>query len=191
MQFLKKAFYVFGYVFLITPSKAAEVVARHRLNGGEMSAQPLSVVLIIETLGRSVVILGSSVLCQQIIGGYWYSVIELDKCAFVLLLSGLVHQFSYFFFISRQGVEPTPRNFMLYRLVRNTCYSFLPGLLVVVTVCYVNAVAVVEVYNEEQVLLAYLLSTFVFFLIGLGEALLSRRVPTSLDLATKFRFGCG
>lgn len=181
MKDLNRLLYILGYILFVGPPRALDIAISERKRGGELAAVPVWGVLFLEGMLRLVLLLSVAVLFEQVIGSYWYSWLEIDRSAFVMLIAGSAHMVAYYLLLHRFRRSLGTRAFRVYRLVRNISYALLPGLAAVTLSLLYDAQRVTSVVDLQVQSFIYAGLTGLMLVLGVGEALLVSRVPKGLD----------
>lgn len=181
MAAMNKVLFLFGYFLFVGPPRTLDLALSHRRNGGELERVPVWGVLLVEAMLRVVLFLLIAVIAEQLMGSYWYSWLEFDRSALIMLISGGCHMLCYYVLLYRFRRQLGERSFRLYRLFRNLTYAFLPGLPVVTVMLLVDGVRSVQQSDLELQLIVYSGVTALMLLIGFAEGLTAKRRPLGLD----------
>lgn len=180
MRFFWYLLFVAGYILFLGPPRAYEIAKKQQENGGELASQPLWVVLIVEAMFRGVMLVGLATVVESFLGTAWYGWLRIDQSVAVLLLAGLIHMLVYYLvFKSRQRRRKAMLG-RLYRLLRNLSYAMTPGLAVVTLALAVDRLQATPELTDNDLHMTYAITTAIFFLIGVVEALFVKRRPTGL-----------
>lgn len=168
-----------GYVLYVGPSRAATLLRHEKSTGGELANSSLFSAFFVEAILRCGLLLMIGASTEVWLGLEIYNHLRLDSVFSILLISGSLHSAAqYFILVKLSGVKCAN---CLYRLVRNLCYSVLPGLFVVSIFLGIQFLEGLELYPEKFLLTVYAITTGVFLVAGLVEGLLASRRPTGLD----------
>lgn len=181
MKDLNRLLYILGYILFVGPPRALDLAVSERKRGGELARVPVWGVLLVEGLFRLVLLLSVAVFFEQLITPYWYSWLEIDRSAMIMLLIGSLHMISYYLLLHRFYKKLGSRTFRIYRLLRNIGYAFLPGLAAVTLALLYDAQQVTPVVDLQIQSMIYAGVTIVMLAAGIGEAILVSRTPQGLD----------
>lgn len=187
MKGLYRLLFILGYVLFVGPPRALDIAVSERRNGGELASIPVWGVLVVEGMLRIVLFLIVAVVVEQLITPYWYSWLEIDRSAGVILAIGLLHMTGYYLILHRMRRVLGVKAFRIYRLLRNIGYAFLPGLAAVTLGLLYDSQAAVQVFTEHRQLIVYGAVTSVMLIVGSAEALFVSRLPQGLDQYLKER----
>lgn len=180
MRFVVDIFNVFAYVFLISPPKALDLKRREAHFGGELSRQPLFVIVGLDLLIRITALAVIALGLEWLLGDFLYESYKLDLIfVAIVLLGGSHHLIYYLVFAVRQPVgKIRPR---IYRLLRNLLYTPLPSIAAILPVMVYEYFHGMEAYESLifQSFAPYVLSTT--FVAGLAEAAIGNRKPVGVD----------
>lgn len=181
MKDLNRLLFILGYILFVGPPRALDIAVSERRKGGELAGVPVWGVVLVEGLLRLVMLLVVAVSFEQLISSYWYSWLEIDRSAAVMLVVGSVHMTVYYLILHRFHRRIGSRAFRLYRLLRNVAYAFLPGLAVVTLALLYDAQRVTPIFDMYRQLLIYGTVTVLMLVAGISEAVLVSRTPQGLD----------
>ncbi len=176
-------FHWFGYVLLITPPRAIDLTVSERASRGELASQSLFIVMLVELLIRIALVLLVAVSLESFFGNTIYETYLLDTVFSVIVILGTCHSFSYFVLLGylrrRVGLRLAMR---LYRLLRNLCYSAIPGFMAVLPLLLWKWSHQKLPFEDGLVFDLYLFTTLLMIVIGMIEALIMKRKPLGLDV---------
>jgi len=176
--------HLLGYVLLIAPPRAIDLTVAERTRQGELSKQPLSIVMLVELLIRVALLLILAVALESIMGEIFYETYRLDIVFSIVAGFGACHSFIYFFFLGylRHSLG-TQRSMRIYRLLRNFCYASLPGMIAVLPILVWKWKWEQEQFpfEDDLVFSVYCSTTFLMIAVGAVEALIMKRKPLGLD----------
>jgi len=180
VRFFWSLLFFAGYVMFLGPPRAYEIAEKQRANRGELASQPLWVVLLVEAMFRGVLLVGVATIVESFLGKAWYSWLRIDQSVAVLLVAGLIHMLVYYLvFKSRQRRRKAMVG-RVYRLLRNIGYAMTPGLAVVTIFLAFDRLKATPDLTEDDLYTTYAVTTVIFLVIGMVEALLVKRRPSGL-----------
>lgn len=189
MKDLNRLLFVLGYILFVGPPRALDIAVSERNKGGELSRVPVWGVVLVEGMIRLVILLSAAVLLEQTITPYWYSWLEIDRSAAVVLVAGCLHMVVYYLLLHRFRARIGFKAFRIYRLLRNISYAFLPGLGAVTLGLLYDAQQSTPSFYSHLQLTVYVIVTATFLVVGISEALIVSRTPQGLDTYLKERAG--
>jgi hypothetical protein len=174
--------YLLGYALLIAPPRSIDLTVSERTRQGELSKQPLSIVMLVELLIRVAFILFLAVGLESIMGEIFYETYRLDVVFSIVAGFGACHSFVYFLFLGylRNSIG-TKLSLKIYRFLRNLCYASLPGMLVVLPLLVWKWKQDQLPFEDNFVLKVYFITTCLMVAAGAIEALVMKRKPLGLD----------
>ncbi|MFT7129352.1 MAG: hypothetical protein ACI89U_001468 [Gammaproteobacteria bacterium] len=174
--------HLLGYVLLIAPPRAIDLTVSERTRQGELSRQPLSIVMLVELLIRVAFILFLAVGLESIMGEIFYETYRLDVVFSIVAGLGACHSFVYLLFLGylRKSIGKKV-SLRIYRLLRNFCYASLPGMLVVLPLLVWKWRQDQLPFEDDLVLKVYFITTALMAAAGAIEALIMKRKPLGLD----------
>jgi putative effector of murein hydrolase LrgA (UPF0299 family) len=178
---LSNILFFIGYVLLFGPPRAIDLNSYERTTRGELKDQPLFIMLFVEFMVRSVLLLIIAVGAEQVMGDHLYETYRIDQLGFMLLVIGAIHSCIYYLLLGLGQPKLGWVGVRVYRLLRNLCYSFLPGIVAITPVIVWQAIEHQEPFSGELVEWIYLSTTVLMLLAGLIEAMLVKRRPRGLD----------
>lgn len=181
MKELNRLLFILGYILFVGPPRALDIAVSERRKGGELASVPVWGVLVVEGLLRLILLLIVAVSFEQLISSYWYSWLEIDRSAAVMLVVGSLHMLAYYLILHRFQRRIGSRAFRAYRLVRNLAYAFLPGLAVVTLALLYDSQQVIASVDLQLQASIYAGVTSVMLIAGIVEAVFVSRVPQGLD----------
>jgi len=174
--------YLLGYVLLISPPRSIDLTFNERARRGELSKQPLFIVMMIEFLIRSALLLILAVSIESLMTKMVYETYKLDVVFSAMVLLGAFHALSYYLLLgllrASIGLDLSIR---LYRLFRNLCYAAIPGLFTVMPLLVWKWKQQQIPFEDGLVFFVYLITTLVMAVLGIIEAMLMNRKPLGLD----------
>ena len=180
MRFFWSLLFFAGYVLFLGPPRAHEIAEEQRASRGELASQPLWVVLLVEAMFRGVLLVGLATVTESFLGNAWYSWLRIDQSIAILLLAGLIHMLVYYLvFKSRQRRRKAMLG-RVYRLLRNISYAMTPGLAVVTIFLAFDRLKATPNLTENDLYTTYAVTTVIFLVIGVVEALFVKRRPAGL-----------
>lgn len=183
MSALSKILFILGYLSLVGPPRTFKLQSSEQKQEGELSNQPLIVILMVEYLMRSVMLLVIFYGIEIAVGSVIYETYLLDYLGALLLAIGAFHTISYYLCFAMIADSKSPFRLRLYRLLRNLAYSGLPGVGVVAVLLLVEFLKEREAFtNPVMIINAYLYTTAVVLLIAMIEWMLVKRRPLGLDV---------
>jgi hypothetical protein len=175
-------FYPLGYLLLITPPRAIDLTVTERSRRGELSRQPLFVVMLVELLIRIALLLMAAVALEAVMTKTVYETYLLDWVFSMIAILGACHSLSYYLLLGYlRAVVGLERALRLYRLLRNLCYAAIPGLVAVLPLLLWRWKQEQPPFEDGLVLKAYLFTTGLMVAAGVIEALVMKRKPLGLD----------
>jgi hypothetical protein len=181
MRSLVRFFYLLGYVLLVSPPRAIDLTAAERAQRGELSKQPLLVVMLVEFLIRLAFVLMLAVVLESLMTKTVYETYLLDMVFSMIAFLGACHSLFYYLLLGclrdAIGLKVALR---LYRLLRNLCYAALPGLAVVVPLLVWKWKLGEPPFTDGVILQVYLGTTALMVIAGVVEAWVMRRKPLGL-----------
>lgn len=181
-RILLQVFYVMAYIMLIAPPRAIALTAEQREKGGELSSQPLIVVLAVELFMRVALVLLIAVMTESWLTETVYETYLLDRVFSLIVILGSLHTLSYYFllgeFQQRIGAVLSMR---IYRLARNLCYCAVPGLVAVIPVLVWQWKNDRLPFSDGLAFEVYTITTLLMLAAGLLEAMVMHRKPLGLD----------
>lgn len=181
MRFLVEIFRVFAYAFLISPPKALDLKRREAQLGGELSRQPLIVIVGLDLLIRVTALAMFAWGLEWFMGDVFYESYRLDLVFLTIVLLGGCHHLIYYLFFAVW--HPVGRfRARVYRFLRNLLYTPLPSLAALLPVMVYEFFHGVEAYESLiwQSLSPYVLS--ITLVVGLIEAAIGNRKPSGVDV---------
>ena len=174
-------FYAVGYLLLITPPQAVDLMQKQKTCQGELSRLPLVIVIIVELAIRLAILMLLAVGIESVVGDVIYESMRLDGAFLLVALLGILHSVSYYLMFGYwyDRLEHT-RAMRLYRLLRNIGYAFIPGLGVVLPLMLLRYREPQWVLGDGFLLVIYGLITVVMIIVGIIEVMLTRRKPLGL-----------
>lgn len=188
MQSLLRLMFIPGYLLLISPPRAIDLRTKERAQDGELSRQPLIVVLGIEFLLRGAVLLVLAVGAEQLVGDRFYETYHFDYLGILLIVIGAFHTLIYYLFLGLFQPQLGQVGFRVYRLLRNLAYAFLPGIVALLPVLLWQNLKGVEPFSGTLPSQVYLSVTALMILAGIIEAAITKRRPLGLDENLKIDF---
>jgi len=182
MRSFSSFFYLLGYVLLITPPRAIDLTATERAHQGELSKQPLFIVMIIELFIRIALVLIVAVSIESLITKTTYETYILDVVFGMIVILGACHSLFYYLLLGYLRVSIGFKiAIRLYRLARNLCYAAIPGLIVVIPLLVWRWKQNQLPFEDGVVYEIYLFTTLLMVMAGVVEALIMKRKPLGLD----------
>ncbi len=179
---LLSLFYLLGYVLLIAPPRAIDLTAAERAHQGELSKQPLFVVMSIELLIRIALVLLVAVSLESLLTKTIYETYLLDVVFSMIVILGACHSLFYYLLLGYLRVSIGLNIALrLYRLMRNLCYAAIPGMVAVVPLLVWKWKQGEAPFDDGVVFDAYLFTTLLMVVAGVIEALVMKRKPLGLD----------
>lgn len=180
MRFFWSLLFFAGYILFLGPPRAHEIAQQQRANSGELASQPLCVVLLVEAMFRGVLLVGLATVVESFLGRGWYSWLRIDQSIAVLLVAGLIHMLVYYVVFKLRQRRRKAMLGRLYRLLRNMSYAMTPGLAVVTIFLAFDRLKATPELTERDLYTTYVVTTVIFLVIGMVEALLVKRRPAGL-----------
>jgi hypothetical protein len=138
--------------------------------------------MLIELLIRIALILLVAVSLESIVGDTAYETYRIDTLFIIIVILGTSHTLFYYFLLGYLketiGLRLALR---IYRLMRNLCYSAIPGFLAMVPLLIWKCKQGHLPFNDGLVLQVYISTTLLMTTFGLVEALVMKRKPLGLD----------
>lgn len=173
---------VLGFVFLISPPRAIDLTASQRASQGELAKQPLFIIMLVELMIRIAGILLLATSLEFLLGNRFYETIKLDTGFSIIVAQGVLHSLCYYLTLGYLkayiGITTAMR---IYRLLRNLCYSVLPGFAVILPIVLWRTGHEEPLYADGIVFQIYIAVTVAMMIIGEIEALVMQRKPLGLD----------
>lgn len=174
--------YTLLYMLLLAPPRAFKIKMSEKANKGELASMPTFLVVSIELTLRIISVLVFAACIEGFVGNTLYEVHRMDMFFVTLVTTGVVHTFAYFLIFNANAtatIKPTLA--LLYRLIRNTCYSVLAGFAAMIPVLVWNWDHQLPPYADGVAINLYIWATTVFFALGLIEARYMNRTPLGAD----------
>ena len=178
---IRSMLYVLGYVLFVGPPRTLDIYNQETLGEGELSGKPLWFVGLVELFVRLGMLLCAVVLAETVLTAPIYDRLRFDIAAGIVALVGVAHTSIYYVVLVVLLPQKGKRMLRVYRLLRNCCYAFLPGLVTLTTM------RVWELFDKSfqpsgiEFVYAYLVTTMALFVIGIVEAYMIERRPLGLD----------
>lgn len=112
---------------MVGPPRAATLYKTERRSNGEMSKQPLLVMILLEIFVRGALLLGLFVAIESLVGKHYYELYRLDVLGMLLLGFGVCHTLVSYVFLSLLQPRLGDAGYRFYRLFRNLCYAPWPA----------------------------------------------------------------
>jgi len=180
LQLILKILYVIGYVFLVGPPRAMQMLESANQEGGELAGQPLWKVAIVEYIIRGGLFLVAAVLIEETVGDVYFEMYKIDFFFAALIIAGGVHALFYLMAFGWQVAGGANRS-RLYRFGRNFAYAVVPAFPAAGLALFWQQFNQQELFSGQLVNQVFLATWGVFILAGLIEALLVSRQPMGLD----------
>ncbi len=179
-ELLKRTIFIIGYLFLVGPPRAFEILERANRSRGELMGKPLWVVMIAEFTLRAGLFLLVAVAIESLLEDELFERYQIDLFLGVLIISGVVHSLSYYlvFRLSRRNMAGTPIFF--YRFGRNIAYAVIPAFVAAGIALVWQDLNQKELFSGELIQSVFTGTWGLFLLLGMLETLLVRRIPTGL-----------
>lgn len=175
-------FKFFLYIFIISPPNAIDLTESQRAKQGELSRQPLFIVMMVELLIRAALVLIVATSIEIVIGNHIYEFYKLDIVFGILVFLGFFHALFYFVILGYLRLKIGNHMAMrIYRLLRNVCYAALPGFATVIPILIWKLKTGELPFEDGMVYTVYFTTTIIMIAIGTLEALLMKRKPLGLD----------
>ena len=180
LQLFLKMLYFIGYMLLIGPPRAIEILDKANNQQGELAGQSLWQVIVIEFVVRSGLFLIVAVLVEALVGDLAFEIYKMDLFFAALILAGVVY--SLFYFIAF-GLNPEKigKRCRLYRIGRNFSYAVVPAFPAAGLALFWQQINQQTLFSGNLVSQVFLLTWGIFILAGLIEALIVFRQPMGLD----------
>lgn len=171
-----------------------QAVYLHRSAQGtrtELDGLPLWLVVLAEFAVRATIFTFSVFVAQEWIGVEDFHVYQLTFFAYVVAVSGAAHTLIYYLTL---GVGAKRWSFSrmqrVYRLGRNLTYSVAPAVAASLATLWWQDLHHIPLFSGGTVEQVGVSVAAAFMVLGVGEALLVKRIPTGLELdASLFRSG--
>ena len=166
---------------MIGPPRAATLYQTEKQSEGEMSKQPLIVMVVLELFVRGALLLGLFVALESSLGKHYYELYRLDTLGMLLLGFGVCHTFVSYLFLSLLQPRLGAAGYRFYRFFRNLCYAPLPAVASIVVVLLYQWAQKEEPFSGEFI---WQLSGAVYILMicaSVLEVFLVSRRPLGLD----------
>lgn len=172
---------------MVGPPRAATLYQTERQSNGEMSKQPLLVMILLELFVRGALLLGLFVALESLVGKHYYELYRLDTLGMLLLGFGVSHTLVSYVFLSLLQPRLGSVGYKFYRLFRNLCYAPWPAVASVALVLLWQWALKEEPFSGEFI---WQFSGGVYILMlcaSVIEVLMVSRRPLGLDAALDLR----
>ena len=181
MKTLYRLLFICGYLTMVGPPRAATLYRTERQSNGEMSKQPLFVMIILELFLRGAMLLGLFVALEIFIGKHYYELYRLDTLGMLLLGFGILHTFISYVFLSLLQPQLGAVGYRLYRLLRNFCYAPWPAVATVGSMLVWQWARKAEPFSGDYIWQLSGAVYLVMIIASVLEVLLVSRRPLGLD----------
>lgn len=179
---------VVGYITLISPCRSFDKEIKHSQFSTELEKLPRFVLVIIDFTIRVMFLFLTAALVEYFLGDYLYESYRLDLVVLTIILLGFIHAISYQIIFHRYRKKKIPLlKLKIYRLLRNICYVPFPVIALIIPVMVIENIRDLEAYKLPYLDKITLTMLFLFFVLGVLEAIFMTRKPLGLDkiLTTK------
>lgn len=170
---------------MVGPPRAATMYQTERLSRGEMSKQPLVVMILLELFVRGALLLGVFVAVEGSIGKHYYELYRLDTLGMLLLGFGICHTLVSYVFLSLLQPRLGLLGYRIYRFFRNLCYAPWPAIATLAFVLVWQWSQKIEPFSGDYI---WNITWGVFFLMlaaSFVEVIFVSRRPQGVDTAFK------
>ncbi|KXJ62264.1 MAG: hypothetical protein AXW14_00330 [Alteromonas sp. Nap_26] len=166
------------YLLMVAPPRALEIKHKEKKDDGELARVPTYLVVSLETTLRIASVLIIAACIELLMGNTLYELHRVDTFFVTLVVVGAVHSATYYLVFGLSLTSATMTQLvLLYRVVRNICYSLTVSFISVVPILIWNWDHGLSPFDDGLALSSYLITAVCFLFIGLIEALLMKRMP--------------
>lgn len=187
LETLYRLLFICGYLTMVGPPRAATLYQTEMHSNGEMSKQPMFVMVLLELFVRGALLLGIFVALESLVGKHYYELYRLDNLGMLLLGFGVSHTLFSYVFLSLLQPRLGAAGYRLYRLFRNLCYAPWPAIAAVSLVLLWQWAHKEEPFSGEFI---WQFSGAVYILMlcaSVLEVFIVSRRPLGLDAALDIR----